>query len=108
MPRALPASHATSVWHWLVCACQCASHCLSAGWKQQTAHRANPHQGGFSTSLMHLSASAPGEALWLDFGDWAAPHRLQALTLRFAKPDSRRAHWCWGCRSIMPLRRWSA
>jgi lysophospholipase L1-like esterase len=66
-------------------------HCQSAGWKQQTAHRANPHQGGFSTSLMHLSASAPGEALWLDFGDWAAPHRLQALTLHFAKADSRRA-----------------
>ena len=66
-------------------------HCQSAGWKQQTAHRASPNQGGFSTSLMHLSASAPGEALWLDFGDWAAPHRLQALTLRFGKADSRRA-----------------
>lgn len=67
------------------------SQCLSAGWKLQTAHRANPNQGGFTPSLMHLSTSAPGEALWLDFGDWAAPHRLQSLTLRIAKADPQRA-----------------
>jgi hypothetical protein len=67
------------------------SQCLSTGWKLQTAHRANPNQGGFTSSLMFLSASAPGEALWLDFGDWAAPHRLQSLTLRFAKADPQRA-----------------
>lgn len=64
--------------------------CLSPGWKLQTAYRALANQGGFTASLMHLSASTPGEALWLDFGEVAAPHRLQAVTLRFDKLDPRR------------------
>ncbi len=66
-------------------------YCQSTGWKQQTAHRASPNQGGFTASLMHLSASSPGEALWLDFGDAPGQRGLQALHLRFGKTDPRRA-----------------
>lgn len=59
--------------------------CISSGWKLQHAHRAAKGQGGFTSTLMHLSSDTPGDALWLDFGGSDPNHALRWLNLRYSK-----------------------
>lgn len=64
--------------------------CVSRGWTLQQAHRASKAQGGFSSTLMHLSSDTPGDALWLDFGDGGPDPALRWLNLRYTKAEPQR------------------